>query len=109
MPINDYPEKEIRRKIISKINPSINKSRSKHDKGLIYIDKKLEARVKIPNDHSRVMRQSKSKYIASDLRLNHLEFNDLIDCPITGMKYYKILKSRTNNQRQHAKSCKSKH
>lgn len=94
MPINDYVEKEIRKKILNKIKPQIQKSKSPHQKGKIYIGKKVEARVKIPNDHSKIMKESKSKYIASALRLSDEEFNDLIDCPITGPKYYKILANR---------------
>ena len=92
MPINEYTEKEIRNKIINKVNPSIKKGRSKHQKGRIFIDGKVVARVKIPNDHDRTMKESKTQYIASALRLTHEEFNGLIDCPITGPKYYKILK-----------------
>jgi hypothetical protein len=94
MPINDYVEKEIRKKILNKIKPQIQKSKSPHQKGKIYIGEKVEARVKIPNDHSKIMKESKSKYIASALRLSDEEFNDLIDCPITGPKYYKILANR---------------
>ena len=53
MSINDYKEKEIRQKILSKINPSIiRKSRSKHKKGKILLNGKVVARVKIPNNHN---------------------------------------------------------
>ena len=91
MPINDFTEKAIRKRIKSKINPVVNKRRSKHEKGKIYLDGKVVAIVKIPNSHNRVMKQSKSKYIASDLRLTDDEFNDLIDCPLKRDDYYKIL------------------
>ena len=94
MPINDYSEKQIRNQILKKIKPQIQKSRSPHQKGKIYIDKKVQARVKIPNDHSKIMRESKSKYIASALRLSHEQFNDLIDCPLTGPKYYQVLENK---------------
>ena len=94
MPINDYTEAEIRKKIINKIKPTIPKRKSKHQKGYIYLDDKVEAKVKIPNDHNRVMKEKKSQYIASSLNLDHDEFNDLIDCPITGSKYYKILDNK---------------
>lgn len=90
--INNYSEKEIRNRIISKVNPVIKKGRSKHDKGKIYIDEKHITTVKIPNDHSKIMKQSKSQYIASSLKLSHEEFNDLIDCPLTGSRYYEKLK-----------------
>lgn len=94
MPINDYPEKTIRRQIINKIAPSIKSRRSPHQKGYIYIEGKVEAKVKIPNEHPRVMKQSKSKYIASGLKLSDEEFNDLIDCPMSGPQYYEILSSK---------------
>jgi len=93
MSINHYEEKQIRKSIISKVNPTIKKhSRSKHDKGLIFIDGKLVAKVKIPNDHNRIMKESKSQYIAKDLKLNDNEFNDLISCPLTGPQYYDLLR-----------------
>lgn len=38
------------------------------------------------------MKNSKSQYIASDLKLSADRFNDLIDCPMTGPQYYEILK-----------------
>lgn len=91
MPINDYPEKTIRRQIINKIDPVIKKRRSPHPKGYIYIRGKVEAKVKIPNEHDRIMKQSKSRYIASALKLSDEEFNNLIDCPISGNQYYEIL------------------
>ena len=92
MPINDFEEKTIRDKILSKIEPTIKRGRSKHQKGYIYIDGKVEAKVKIPNNHNRIMRESKSQYIATSLRLSHDEFNDLINCPISGLAYYELLR-----------------
>lgn len=93
MPIKDYKEKDIRRQILNKIKPQKGHSRrSKHEKGYIYLDGKLVAKVKIPNDHQRIMKNSKSQYIASDLKLNADQFKDLIDCPMTGPRYYEILK-----------------
>ncbi len=99
MPINDYSEKEIRKGILDKIKPEIKKSRSPHQKGKIRINGKIEARVKIPNDHQRIMKKSKSQYIASALRLSDKEFNDLIECPITGQKYYEKLKNFVKKQK----------
>lgn len=93
MPINDYPEKTIRSKILSKIDPEIKKGRSPHLKGSIYVDGKMVARVKIPNNHDRIMKKSKSKYIASDLKLSDEEFNGLIDCTLSGTQYYDLLKA----------------
>ena len=92
--IKPFPEKEIRRQIIRKIKPKIPKSRSKHAKGYIYLNGIEVSKVKIPNDHDRIMKRSKSVYIAEDLKLNPTEFNDLIECPLKGPKYYKILSER---------------
>jgi hypothetical protein len=92
--IKPFPEKEIRRQIIKKIKPKIPKSRSKHSKGYIYLNGIEVSKVKIPNDHDRIMKRSKSVYIAGDLKLNPTEFNDLIECPLKGPKYYKILSER---------------
>ena len=94
MPINNYSEKEIRTKIKSKIKPKIPKSKSPHQKGYIYLEGKCVAKVKIPNDHNKIMKQRKSQYIANDLKLDDDEFNSLIDCPMKGPKYYEILKEK---------------
>lgn len=95
MTIQHYKEKEIRKSIIDKIKPKISGSkRAKHDKGKIYLNDKLVAIVKIPNDHKREMYQGKSKYIAQGLKLKHDEFNNLVECPLKGSKYYEILKER---------------
>jgi hypothetical protein len=98
MPINDYSEKVIRNKIINKIKPEIKKGRSKHQKGYIYMEGKCIAKVKIPNDHDRIMRQRKSQYISTALRLDDDQFNSLIDCPITGPKYYELLAESINKK-----------
>ncbi|OPL17383.1 MAG: hypothetical protein AVO38_01430 [delta proteobacterium ML8_D] len=94
MPINEYEEKEIRNKILNKIEPKILSDKSKYHKGLIELDHKIVARVKIPNDHHRIMKSRKSQFIATALRLNHEEFNSLIDCPLTGPKYYNLLRKK---------------
>jgi len=92
--IKPFPEKEIRRQIIRKIKPKIPKSRSKHAKGYIYLNGIEVSKVKIRNDHDRIMKRSKSVYIAEDLKLNPTEFNDLIECPLRRTEYYKILSER---------------
>jgi hypothetical protein len=92
--IKPFPEKEIRRQIIRKIKPKIPKSRSKHAKGYIYLNGIEVSKVKIPNDHNRIMKKSKSGYIAEDLKLTPAEFNDLIECPLKGTEYYQILSER---------------
>ena len=68
--------------------------RGKHDKGQIFIDGKLIAKVKIPNNHDRIMKKTKSQYIATDLQLKDDEFNALIDCPLTGPQYITLLKKK---------------
>ena len=98
MPINDYKEGEIRKKILKKIKPFIPKRKSKHQKGYICLGDKVEAKVKIPNNHDKVMKERKSQYIASSLHLEDDEFNDLIDCPITGPKYYVILEKKVKKK-----------
>lgn len=95
MPINDYTEKDIRNAIVRKIRPKINPG--KHDKGSIYVDGKLEAKVKIPNNHMRIMKPKKSQYIATALKLSNDDFNDLIDCPLTGPNYYRLLEKRAKS------------
>ena len=98
MPIKEYEEKKIRNQIINKIKPVLRKGRSKHQKGYIYLNKKVEAKVKIPNNHDSIMKPSKTQYIASALKLKDDEFNNLIDCPLTGPKYYSILKKLVEKQ-----------
>ena len=51
-------------------------------------------KVKIPNNHNRIMKESKSQYIAKDLQLKDSEFNALIDCPLTGPQYYALLRKK---------------
>jgi len=105
MPIKDYKEKDIRKQILNKIKPRKGQTkRSKHEKGYIYLEEKLVAKVKIPNGHQRIMKNSKSQYIASDLKLNADQFNDMVDCPMTGPQYYEILKDVVGDSedRQHS-------
>lgn len=97
MPIKDYPEKTIRNKIINKLAPEIKKGRSAHDKGLVKVNGKVEARVKIPNSHTRIIKHSKSSLIATQLKLNESQFCDLIDCLLKGPEYYLILKEKTSS------------
>ena len=84
MPIKNFKEKDIRSKILKKIEPEIRKGRSKHSKGYIRSEGKIVAKVKIPNDHCRVMKASKSQYIATALRLSSEEFDALTDCSLKG-------------------------
>ncbi|MBU1087987.1 MAG: hypothetical protein KKD05_10805 [Candidatus Omnitrophica bacterium] len=88
MKINSYPEKLIRKKILSKIKPEIINKNAPHWWGGIYVGKVLVTKVKIPNEHNRLMHSNKSKHIAHDLRLGAEDFNRLIDCSLKGTEYY---------------------
>jgi len=96
MRIKDFTEKEIRNKIKNKLNPTV-KSGGKHQKGYIYLDGKLVTKVKIPNEHNRIMKPSKSSFIATALRLEVGEFNDLIECPLSGPQYEELLRTKLKN------------
>lgn len=89
--INDFTEKEIRKAIINKVNPKIT-HKGKHWKGSIYLNEIFISKVKIPNEHLTIMKESKSQYIAQNLRLNHDQFNGLIECTLRGQEYYQIQK-----------------
>jgi len=93
MAISDFTEKEIRKAILNKIKPQKINKKASHWKGYIYIDNKFVTKVKIPNNHSRIMKESKSKFIARDLKINDDQFNDLIKCPLKGKVFYKIIES----------------
>ena len=93
MSIKDYPESTIREKILVKLEPRLQKGR-KHDKAYIYLDDVLVTKVKLPNAHNRIMKENKSRYICSVLRLKPQDFNRLIDCPLRGPEYYALLRNR---------------
>jgi len=92
--IRDFSEKDIRQAVLRKANPrKINKT-GKHWKGYIFIRDILVTKVKIPNNHNRVMKPSKSQYVCRDLRLNPDQFNNFVSCIMSGREYYKHLKSQ---------------
>ena len=93
--IDDFKEKEIRNAILNKIQPK-KISKGKHWKGSIYIGDKFICKVTIPNNHDRIMHESKSQYIADSLRLLDHQFNDLVKCPLKGPAYYKIQENIEN-------------
>ena len=95
MSIDPFPEKVIKSAIERKLKPRFPHKRASHLKGWIYVDGKVVTKVKLPNAHDRVMKESKSQYIAAALKLSHDQFNGLIHCPITGPKYYEILKAQS--------------
>jgi len=94
MAIDDFIERHIARQILNKLKPERLNSRGKHRKCYIYIDGVLVAKVKIPNDHNRIMKENKSQYIAKNLKLDDNDFNDLINCPLSGPNYYKKIKNK---------------
>ncbi len=99
MSIKDYKESEIRASIKKKVPGKIRKSRSaSHNKLYILLDKEYVRRVTLPNEHPRIMRNSKSKYIADDLMLKPDEFMELIDCDLSGSQYLKKLKAQLDVQ-----------
>ncbi|HAB52338.1 MAG: hypothetical protein A2315_06010 [Ignavibacteria bacterium RIFOXYB2_FULL_35_12] len=89
--IRDFTEKEIRKAILNKVNPKIT-HKAKHWKGSIYLDNIFISKVKIPNEHIRVMKEKKSSFIAKSLRLEHDKFNELVECSLKGPQYYKLQK-----------------
>ena len=89
MAIEDFQEKEIRAKILTKVAPSSINKNGKHWKGTITYKGKVIGKVKIPNHHKRIMREKKSKHIAEALNLSHEDFNALINCPLKQQGYYK--------------------
>jgi len=88
-----FTEKEIRTKIKSKIGPEIKRG-TKHDKGLIYLDEIVVAKVKIPNGHSTPLSRDNQRHLIQSLKLEAEEFNSLIKCPLSKKEYYQLLKER---------------
>jgi len=92
--ILDFREKDIRLAILNKASPRrINKS-GKHWKGYIYWGDILITKVKIPNNHDRIMKHGKSQYICRDLKLDPDQFNSLVNCTMTGADYYNYLEAQ---------------
>jgi len=89
--IKDFTEIEIRNAILNKAPLcKINKN-SKHWKGYIEINGKVAGKVKIPNAHQKTMYSNKSKYIAQDLKLNEIQFNNFIICTMSSDEYKAIM------------------
>lgn len=95
MSIDLFSEKKIRNALLNKLIGE--KRNGSHDKINIILDGKKEARIKLPNNHVKTMMPSKSRWIASALRLNDDDFNDLINCPLTGPKYLDKLREWRDN------------
>lgn len=98
MALGKFTEKEIRDSILKKIDPAIKKSRASHNKGCISIDDKIVLRIKIPNPHAqKYFGHKKAKRLAESLKLDHDEFNHLINCHLTGSGYYELLRIKVND------------
>ncbi len=93
MSIKKLREKDINKAIRNKLKPK-SYGDQKHTKGYIELDGIIVAKVKIPNEHPRFMSHKKTKYIALDLLLEDSEFESLIDCLLTGPKYFDLIRSR---------------
>lgn len=93
-----HTEKDIRRAILKKIKPEIRKG-TKHDHGFIRINGVVVARIKIPNEHSRNVGPKLWSLIAASLHLKPKDFDQLVQCPLTGDMYYDILAAQ-NSKRQ---------
>jgi hypothetical protein len=89
--IKDFLETEIRNAILNKTPLSKINKNSKHWKGYISLNGKLVAKVKIPNAHQKIMHSSKSTYIARDLKLDEIQFNNFVICSLSSDEYKAIL------------------
>jgi len=91
--IRDFNEDEIRIAILNKAPlKNINKG-GKHWKGYIYSGDVLIAKVKIPNDHRRIMHSNKSQHIAQSLKLDDEAFNRFVECTLKRIEYEKYLET----------------
>jgi len=91
--IKRFTDREVNKQIYRKVDPKTRKSRSGHKKGLICLNGKIVARVKIPNPHDSYLSGNSLKKIADQLLLNNESFNGLIDCTVSGSDYYAILEN----------------
>jgi hypothetical protein len=89
--IKDFSEITIRNAILKKAPLCRINKNSKHWKGYISINGKIAGKVKIPNAHQRIMYSGKSVYIAQDLKLNEIQFNNFIMCSMSSDEYKAIM------------------
>jgi hypothetical protein len=89
--IKGFSEIAIRNAILNKASLcKINKN-GKHWKGYIEINGKVAGKVKIPNEHQRIMYGNKSMYIAQDLKLSEVQFNNFVICSMSSDEYKEII------------------
>lgn len=93
--IKQFTEKEVNSSLIKKVPGSILKSRSAHPKLSFELDGKKIKYIKIPNPHREsCFWPSQSKRIAQDLKLSPSEYNQLINCPMSGSEFEALAKER---------------
>ena len=90
MSYNVFSEKKIRNAILNKIHPKVSKQ-GKHWKGYVYLDDVLITKVKIPNEHTRDFTGKKPGFLAQALRLTPDQYNEFVECDLTGTAYFKLL------------------
>lgn len=93
-----FKEKEIRKAVMKKVRNCNDKNyitKGKHEKVYIYCGDKLILRIKVPNEHDSIMYHEKSQYIARDLGVNFEEFNELVQCSLSGTDYYRKICPKT--------------
>lgn len=90
MPFKKFSEKEVRKAILTKINPTIKSKKAKHWSGKIYVDDVYLSTVKIPNSHKKVFGPSKAKNVANQLVISQDQYNKLIECTLSGDDYYEF-------------------
>ena len=84
MPFKKFSEKEVRKAILTKINPEIKSKKAKHWSGKIYVDDEYLSTVKIPNSHKKVFGPSKAKNVANQLVLSQGQYNEFVECTLSG-------------------------
>ena len=92
--ITRFHESEINKKIKSKVTSTKHRKRGPHSTLGIFLNEKLVGKVKIPNAHPRLFSEKKSERVAQALRLTFEEYDNLIECNLTGGDYFKILEKR---------------
>lgn len=93
MAYRNFTEKEVRKAILNKADPTIVNKRAPHWRGKIFIDDVYFSTVKIPNPHKNNFGQSKAKNLANQLGLNQNQYNEFVSCTLSGKKYYEAITS----------------
>jgi hypothetical protein len=94
--IKTFTEKKINKQVIEKLKPDIENG--EHPVAIIEVKGKIVARVKLPNQHTREMSGAKSQHIANGLMLSDVEFNSLVECPLSGTVYNKLIEKKLSHE-----------